>query len=522
MANVGSVEFTLEIDRQSIARAINQVTSAFRDVSFDVDVNRQGLVAEINAAEALVQRNLKDQRIDVDVDVDVNQVRRQGNRAGDILTGIFQGVGQQITAGIGAAIGTGVGAAIGSVRGSFDAAANLTNLTNTLTQVTGSAAATAAELGFLNSTVDQLSLPLASAREGFTGIIAAARGTALEGQGARDVFEGIARASSALSLSSEETEGALLAIQQIISKGTVSAEELRGQLGERLPGAFQIAARSIGVTTAELDELLRKGEVTAEEFLPAFAQQLNTEFAQSFDSPSRAINRLQTQFTRVQETLGQALLPLIGSFTAGLSRVLEIVNQSDAFNILDASLKRFQGSLILSQDILPDVETAIVAFAENGAATVGKLVEQVGLFIQGLDREQIEAFTRASESLFGVLQAGITIAGSIVSVFSEIQSAVVRIIKVFNELQNNPVFRAITSGTLALSGGAGGAIGPNISTFAQLANPDQFAQIQTASLPPLDPISINVQSLNVSTPDPVANTAQILADFGRQQSRGRR
>ena len=47
----------------------------------------------------------------------------------------------------------------------------------------------------------------------------------------------------------------MLALAQMASKGTVQAEELRGQLGERLPGAFKIAAAAMGVTQAELVSL---------------------------------------------------------------------------------------------------------------------------------------------------------------------------------------------------------------------------------------------------------------------------
>ena len=57
-------------------------------------------------------------------------------------------------------------------------------------------------------------------------------------------------------LSAYESEGAFKALEQMLSKGKVSAEELRGQLGERIPGAFQIAARAMGMTTSELDKFM--------------------------------------------------------------------------------------------------------------------------------------------------------------------------------------------------------------------------------------------------------------------------
>ena len=54
----------------------------------------------------------------------------------------------------------------------------------------------------------------------------------------------------------------------MISKGKVQAEELRGQLGERLPSAFQLAAKAMGMTTAQLDKFMADGKLTAEDLLP--------------------------------------------------------------------------------------------------------------------------------------------------------------------------------------------------------------------------------------------------------------
>ena len=68
----------------------------------------------------------------------------------------------------------------------------------------------------------------------------------MEGQAARNIFTAVAGAARVMGASADDARGIFTALEQIVSKGTVSAEELRGQLGERLPGAFQIAARRYG------------------------------------------------------------------------------------------------------------------------------------------------------------------------------------------------------------------------------------------------------------------------------------
>ena len=72
----------------------------------------------------------------------------------------------------------------------------------------------------------------------------------MEGENTRKIFVSLSEAGTALGLSNEDLNGSLYAISQMMSKGKVQAEELRGQLGERLPGAFNMAAEALGVTTA--------------------------------------------------------------------------------------------------------------------------------------------------------------------------------------------------------------------------------------------------------------------------------
>jgi len=144
-----------------------------------------------------------------------------------------------------------------------------------LTAVTGSTGAGAAEMQYLQATADKLGLSLAAAAPAYVNLTAATKGTRLEGQATKDIFEAVSLAMAKLGKSSADTQGALLAIEQMVSKGVVSAEELRGQLGERLPGAFKLAAEAMGVTEQELGKMLESGEILAVDLLPRLAQGLN-------------------------------------------------------------------------------------------------------------------------------------------------------------------------------------------------------------------------------------------------------
>ena len=170
----------------------------------------------------------------------------------------------------------------------------------------------ASELAFVAREAARLGLPLQESAKAYGQLAAAAKGTALEGGQARDVFIAVAQAATAMGLSSSETEGALRSVQQMMSKGKVQAEELRGQLGERLPGAFQIAARAMGVSTQALDDMLQKGQIISDDFLPKFAAQLRAETAQAAAEAANgmqaAVNRMQNAWKSFQQEVSKTLV----------------------------------------------------------------------------------------------------------------------------------------------------------------------------------------------------------------------
>lgn len=216
-------------------------------------------------------------------------------------------------------------------RAVLDAAIANERLMNTLTVGVGNVQAATREYAFLRQESDRLGLQFITTADQYAKLAAASKGTQLEGQATRDIFVAIAQASTVLGLSADQAGGALLAIQQMISKGKVSAEELRGQLGERLPGAFQIVARAIGVTTAELDKMLESGKLTAEVLLPAFAVELNKTFgAQSQESArglNAQLNRLDNSLNDLKLSVGK--LGLIDAFSGGIDFATKFVSVID-------------------------------------------------------------------------------------------------------------------------------------------------------------------------------------------------
>ncbi len=226
---------------------------------------------------------------------------------------------------------------VSTIRSIADANIEVQRFNNSLTVGTGSAEGAAKAMSFVRKSAEDLGLDLRTSAEQFSKLSAASKGTALEGQATRDIFLSIAKASTVLGLSADQAGGALTAVEQIISKGKVSAEELRGQLGERLPGAFQIAARSIGVTTVELDKMLKAGDLLAEDLLPALATELDRTFGDQAKNASQQlnanINRLNTAMFDLKVSIGNSgLIDFLTEATALSARLVKDLTQEGVTN----------------------------------------------------------------------------------------------------------------------------------------------------------------------------------------------
>jgi tape measure domain-containing protein len=218
------------------------------------------------------------------------------------------------------AMGVAAGVALAKfAKDSVTAAEEMRRMNNTMLVATGTMELAAQEMGFVGDTANELGLEFKALAKGYAGIAAASKGTALEGEGVRSVFEGVSTAMSALSLSADDTRGVMTALQQIISKGTVSSDELKQQLGERLPGAIQIASRAMGVTTEELSKMLEQGKIVASEFLPKFAAEMKRTFGPAAREGAKSftanINRLKNSMFQLMVAAGNELLPEVNQLT---------------------------------------------------------------------------------------------------------------------------------------------------------------------------------------------------------------
>ena len=159
---------------------------------------------------------------------------------------------------------------------------------------------------FVRQTAQKLGLDLKGAVEGYKTFASASNLAGQSSQETNRQFAAVAKAAQVMGLSAEDTKGAFLALGQMMSKGNVQAEELRGQLGERLVGAFGIAAKAMGVTTGELNKMLQKGQVLASDFLPKFA----TELENTFGKGNEQVTTLAASQNRFNSSIDQLILAI--------------------------------------------------------------------------------------------------------------------------------------------------------------------------------------------------------------------
>ena len=176
--------------------------------------------------------------------------------------------------------------------------------------------------------------------KGYRNFYAAANMAGFAKGDIQGMYGDLLTSTRSIGASSIQTQGALLALEQMISKGTVSMEELRRQLGNALPGAFEIGAKAMNMTTAEFNDFVKSGKLASNVFVPRFIKQLKEEFAGGFVESTKsidfALNNLHNSWVDFisdvgSSFFGQSLAKAINSLAdlknncVGLKTVLKII-----------------------------------------------------------------------------------------------------------------------------------------------------------------------------------------------------
>lgn len=186
------------------------------------------------------------------------------------------------------------------IQGVYGAGAALNQFRTTMEVATGSVSGAMEQMDFIDGMTSELGTNLRTAREDFAKFAVAANLAGVETDTARGIFQSVSQAMTVMGRGTEDQRLAFLALEQMLSKNTISSEELRRQLGERLPGAVSLMAKAVGVTTAELQDLLKAGTLVSSEVLPKFAEEVDKAFGPGLE---RALTRAPAALGRFRNEI---------------------------------------------------------------------------------------------------------------------------------------------------------------------------------------------------------------------------
>lgn len=188
-------------------------------------------------------------------------------------------------------------------------------LENRMNAAAGNKSVGSDSLDYIRKQADKLGLEFRTTADSFAGFEAAALRSGLTLEQTKQIFTDVSTAATSMQLSTERVQLVFKALEQISGKGTVSMEELRQQLGDSLPGAFEIAAQSMGMTTRAFYDAVANGEVLSSEFLPKFAKAIKEQLGGSAEEASTqlraSLNRLNTDLMDSANAWGTLLQPSV-------------------------------------------------------------------------------------------------------------------------------------------------------------------------------------------------------------------
>jgi tape measure domain-containing protein len=242
----------------------------------------------------------------------------------------------------------------------------------------------ATSFNFVRQTADRLGIQFDSIATNYSKLLAAIPEGNNRLDETRRVFLGVAMAARTMHASNQDTQLMFYAITQIASKGIVSMEELRRQLGEKLPGVMQIAAKALSTTPQLLEEAIRKGIVVSEKFLPILGDAFIRTFSESAEKAAQSVSASMNRLTNVWTDFVKAVL----DSGAGQSIV----------SVFDALREKLSDPYLIQRfaEIVRDLSDRFAGFIKNLTADdirkgfdifsrgVEILITLVGKLIEGL------------------------------------------------------------------------------------------------------------------------------------------
>lgn len=173
-----------------------------------------------------------------------------------------------------------------------------------LIAASGSQALVAEEMSYLTRIGNEYGQVLSTLIPSYAKFATSARLANVSLEEQRNIFEGFMVAGTAMHWNQEQLERAFLALEQMMSKGVVQSQEMKLQMAQVLPGAMEIAAASIGKTTAEFMKMMENGEALTKDVLPKMSERLKEIFARAAEASKQSLVAELARYENVKLQFG--------------------------------------------------------------------------------------------------------------------------------------------------------------------------------------------------------------------------
>ncbi|ENU2427588.1 tape measure protein [Escherichia coli] len=188
---------------------------------------------------------------------------------------------------------------------------------------------------FIRGLADKTGLNISEGLSSYAKFAAGAQGSMSQDE-TQQLFGNATAMSRLMGLSNDELNGILKAFEQMASKGKIQAEELRGQLGDRMAGAFKLFAEALGMTTDQLDKAMKDGKVLSADVLPKVAKQMGLMidkaggWAEVAKSTQTALGKLANNWDDTMVKIFSGSQDELNGFLSSLSNLLSEMGMSSS------------------------------------------------------------------------------------------------------------------------------------------------------------------------------------------------
>ncbi|HAH1513068.1 tape measure protein [Escherichia coli] len=251
---------------------------------------------------------------------------------------------------------------------------------------------------FIRGLADKTGLNISEGLSSYAKFAAGAQGSMSQEQ-TQELFGNATAMSRLMGLSNDELNGILKAFEQMASKGKIQAEELRGQLGDRMAGAFKLFAEALGMTATELDAAMKNGKVLSADTLPKVAKQMGLMidkaggWAEVAKSTQTALGKLANNWDDTMVKIFSGSQDELNGFLSSLGSLLSEMGMSssiagDAIGGLIDMLKAGVDDIRVFNNTIEGWILQVKKFYYSLDDTKRKLLDEVGdgfiNFVKGL------------------------------------------------------------------------------------------------------------------------------------------